>query len=167
MDECRLGLMPILRYIWAPKGERPVVDIHPRYKWFYVFSAIEPITGDNFSLICDAVCLEMMQYWLNEFSKTLKDNELCLLVLDGAGWHNEKGLKIPDNIVLLPQPPYSPECNPAERLWTWTRERLANKVFKNLDELVNATIDIINDWDKFKSILKSWVCYSWWKDALN
>lgn len=165
MDECRLGLMPILRYIWAPKGKRPIVDIYPRYKWFYVFSAVEPTTGDNFSLICDCVCLEMMQHWLDEFSKTLEKNEICLLVLDGAGWHNEKGLEIPENIILLFQPPYSPECNPAERLWTWIRERLANKIFKDLNELKYTTMDIINDWDKYKDILKSWLCYHWWQEA--
>ena len=66
---------------------------------------------------------------------------------------------------MLFQPPYSPECNPAERLWTCMRERLANKIFKDLNELKDTTMDIINDWDKYKSILKSWLCYHWWQEA--
>lgn len=167
MDESRMGLMPILRNIWSAKGQRPVIEVRPKYEWVYVFSAIEPTSGDNFSLICEGVCLEMMQYWLEEFSKSLKENEICILTMDQAGWHTEKGLKIPENIIILHQPAYSPECNPTERLWTWIKERLANKIFESKDDLINEIINILNNLDKYKHLLKSWVCYSWWNDAVN
>jgi hypothetical protein len=36
---------------------------------------------------------------------------IALLILDGAGWHGSPRLHLPDNIVLLPLPPYSPELN--------------------------------------------------------
>jgi hypothetical protein len=29
-DEHRIGLKPILRRVWAPRGQRPVIAIHPR-----------------------------------------------------------------------------------------------------------------------------------------
>ena len=87
--------------------------------------------------------------------------------MDQAGWHTVKGLKIPENIKILHQPAYSPECNPTERLWTWVRERLANKIFENKQDLTNEIIKILNDLDKYKDILKNWVCYSWWVDAVN
>jgi transposase len=167
MDESRMGLIPILRKIWSPIGQRPVIEVKPKYDWIYVFSAIEPTSGDNFSLICESVCLEMMQYWIDEFSKILADDEICLLTMDQAGWHTEKGLKVPKNIIILYQPAYSPECNPTERLWTWVKERLANKIFENKENLINNVIKILNDLDKYKSILKKWVCYSWWKDAVD
>ena len=35
-DEHRLGLKPILRRIWAAKGERPIAPVHHRYKWLYL-----------------------------------------------------------------------------------------------------------------------------------
>jgi DDE superfamily endonuclease len=42
-----------------------------------------------------------------------------VLVLDGAGWHNSSQLKIPYGIHLVFLPPYSPELQPAERLWPY------------------------------------------------
>jgi transposase len=41
----------------------------------------------------------------------------AVITLDGAGWHQVGGkLKLPDNISLLPLPPYSPELNPVENV---------------------------------------------------
>jgi len=37
------------------------------------------------------------------------------------------GLDVPDNIMLLYLPPYSPELNPTENIWDEIRE----KIFKN------------------------------------
>src|SRR3954471_17379368 len=35
-DEHRIGLKPIIRRVWAPKGQRPIALGHHRYKWLYV-----------------------------------------------------------------------------------------------------------------------------------
>ena len=41
----------------------------------------------------------------------------AILILDGAGWHKTGGaLVVPDNITLLPLPPYAPELNPVENV---------------------------------------------------
>jgi transposase len=45
------------------------------------------------------------------------------LVLDGAGYHGSKALRVPSNITLVPLPPYSPELNPVERVWLYLKER--------------------------------------------
>jgi len=45
-----------------------------------------------------------------------------VLVCDGAGWHRTGGrLRVPENITLLRLPPYSPELNPVENVWTRDR----------------------------------------------
>ena len=60
-------------------------------------------------------------------------------VLDGAGWHISKSLIVPDNITLMPLPPYSPELNPVENLWQYLRQNhLANRVFDSYDDIVDA-----------------------------
>jgi transposase len=46
---------------------------------------------------------------------------IALLVLDGAGWHSSPRLAVPENIVLLPLPAYSPELNPVENVWEFLR----------------------------------------------
>jgi transposase len=46
----------------------------------------------------------------------------AVLVLDQAGWHMSGGLTVPDNITLMPLPPYCPELNPQENVWQFMRD---------------------------------------------
>ncbi len=45
-----------------------------------------------------------------------------ILIMDQAGWHKSRGLRVPDNLTILYLPPYSPELNPVERLWAYLRD---------------------------------------------
>ena len=79
-----------------------------------------------------------MNIFLYEFSKKYKDKNV-LVILDQAGWHKAKGLKVPSNINLMFLPPYSPELNPVEKLWQWLRKEVThNNLFKTLEALMNA-----------------------------
>ena len=62
------------------------------------------------------VCNSAFQIFLDEFSK-INANELKIMVLDNGAFHKAKKLVIPDNIILIFLPPYSPELNPAEKVW--------------------------------------------------
>ncbi len=51
-----------------------------------------------------------------------------IVIWDGAGFHPQAGdARIPDNVVVVRQPPYSPELNPVERLWDQLRDGLCNR----------------------------------------
>jgi transposase len=55
------------------------------------------------------------------------------MVLDGAGWHRAKRLKVPANMRLISLPPWSPQLNPVEHVWDEVREKwFANRVFDSL-----------------------------------
>lgn len=41
-DEHRLGLLPILRRVWAPKGQRPITPVRRTYAWLYVYGFVRP-----------------------------------------------------------------------------------------------------------------------------
>jgi hypothetical protein len=58
-----------------------------------------------------------------------------LLVLDNAGWHGQANLKVPDGIRLIHLPPYSPELQPAETLWSVVDEPIVNKHIATIEEL--------------------------------
>ncbi len=62
-----------------------------------------------------------------------------VLVLDDAGRHGPEGLAVPDGISLVFLPPYSPELQPAERLWPLVDEAVVNRHFATLDAL-DATV---------------------------
>ena len=55
--------------------------------------------------------------------------------MDNGRFHTSKDLVVPDNIVLLFQPPYCPELNPIERLWEYLKADLKWSSFKTLAEL--------------------------------
>ncbi len=57
------------------------------------------------------------------------------MVLDNGAFHKAKILSIPENIVLIFLPPYSPELNPAENIWAKFKRDFTNRLFKTLDDL--------------------------------
>jgi len=80
------------------------------------------------------------------------------LLCDGAGWHQTGGrLRVPDNITLLPFPPYSPEPNCMENVWHYLRENtLCALVWDSYDAIVEACVTawhfLINDPNRIRSI---------------
>jgi transposase len=77
---------------------------------------------------------ETFQVFLDEFSKQ-NPSELKVIVLDNGAFHKAKVLVIPKNIMLIFLPPYSPELNPAEKMWQTIKRNFTNKFFSTLDEL--------------------------------
>ena len=100
-----------------------------------MFGAFSPITGDKFLLEYPNCNADSFELFLNELSKE-KPTELKVLVVDNAAFHKAKKTKIPENISLIFQPPYSPELNPAEQIWAWYKRDFTNKVFKSLEDIV-------------------------------
>jgi transposase len=137
-DEGRFGLQSTVTRIWAKRGEPVHVKVQQGYKNFYSYSAVSPHCGESFSLFLPEINTEMMNIFLDEFLKEYSDKDI-LFVLDQAGWHKAKDLKVPPNTTLMFLPPYSPELNPVEKLWQWLRkEATHNILFKTLEELMDA-----------------------------
>lgn len=69
-------------------------------------------------------------------------DEYKIVVLDNGAFHKAKSLNIPENIVLIFLPPYSPELNPAENMWAKFKRTFTNRLFKTLDELSEFICDV-------------------------
>ncbi len=89
-------------------------------------------------------------------------NKQVLLVLDGARWHTSKSLKIPEGIHLEFLPPYSPELQPAERLWPLTNEPIVNRSFETLEELEGELIPRLEVLMKQPEFIRGLTCFHWW-----
>lgn len=75
------------------------------------------------------------------------------MVLDNAGWHVAKALKVPKNITLLPLPPYSPQLNLIERIWAYLRSHyLSNRVYSDYDGLFDTCGEAWNQLDETRLI---------------
>lgn len=57
------------------------------------------------------------------------------MLLDNGSFHKAKHLVIPDNIALVFIPPYSPELNPAEKIWWKMKRAFSGKLHKTLDNV--------------------------------
>lgn len=90
---------------------------------------------------------ESFQVYLNEFSKQNR-NELKVMVLDNGAFHKTKTLQIPKNIILIFLPPYSPELNPAEKIWAKFKRAFSNNFFNNLENLQAFVATLSNSLEK-------------------
>ena len=136
-DEARFGLQPTARRVWSRRGARPVAWQQPRYEWRWVYGCVHPPTGRTHWLEMPCVNTAAMSAALATFARDVGADAAhrVVLVLDRAGWHRSKKLVVPQGVELWWLPAYTPQLNPAERLWTLVREAVANRVCASLDEL--------------------------------
>jgi transposase len=91
------------------------------YEWVYLYAAVNPATGASSAMLAPTVNTAYMTEHLRFIGAQVAPDAHAVLVLDQAGWHVAKGLRVPANITLLHLPPYSPELNPVERVWAFLR----------------------------------------------
>ena len=166
MDEHRLGLKPIPRRIWAEIGENLTADVNWKYQWLWLYGFVAPQSGETYFWILPYVNKELFLQVLEDFAREfgLGKEKQIMLVLDGAGWHVSPKVTehLPLGLHLEFMPAYSPELQPAERLWPIINEPLANRSFANLEEL-EAILDtrcqvILQQPELVKGITN----FSWW-----
>jgi transposase len=116
------------------KGVKPICPFHQVFKSLYLYGAFSPVDGNYFMLELPACNANLFQVFLNEFSKQ-NPTELKIMVLDNGAFHKAAKLDIPNNITLIFLPPYSPELNPAEKVWAKLKRDFTNRLFETLDEL--------------------------------
>lgn len=142
-DEARFGRITDARRCWAPKKLRPHVPAQFVREYIHAYAAVCPHDGTLDSLVLPDVDAQAMSLFLGELAQR-HPNEFILLVLDGAGWHTAKALRVPDNIKLVPLPPYSPELNPVEHLWEEIREKwFQNLVFNDIDGVEDRLVEAL------------------------
>ena len=89
-------------------------------------------------------------------------NKHILLAVDRAGWHISQDLKIPQGLHLTFLPPYSPELQPAERLWTLVDEPIANRSFETLDDLEEVLFHRCQSLLKQQELIQGLTGFHWW-----
>lgn len=166
-DEMRLGLKPVLRRVWAPRGRRPVARARRRYEWVYLYGFVRPKTGEAFWLVLPMVGARAFSLALAQFAEWVGAglDKRVVLVLDRAGWHIGGEVEVPEGVELELLPSRSPELQPAERLWPLVNERVANRPFSGLDQLEDALVERCLALSERPDVVRSHTLYHWWPDA--
>ena len=137
LDESRFGLKTLPRRRITLSGTKPVGPMQWRFEAFYLYGAVEPVTGESFLLEfshSDSTCFQL---YLEPLAQHYP-HQLHVIQLDNGSLHTAKKLQLPDNVVLLFQPPHSPQLNPIERLWQHLKDPLSWQIFNRLDDLREA-----------------------------
>jgi putative transposase len=101
-----------------------------------------------------------MNVYLQELSAAFRE-DIIVLVADKAAWHTSSGLHVPENIEIIPLPPYTPEMNPIEQIWAWIRVHgFRNELFQSLENVIDRLCDTIRSLtvDTVKSVtFRNWI----------
>ena len=116
------------------KGVKPICQFQQVFKSLYLFGAYSPFTGDHFELELPYCNTDSFQIFLDELSK-VNPKEFKIILLDNGSFHKAERLIKPNNIELLFIPPYTPELNPAEKIWWRMKRSFTGKLHKSLTEV--------------------------------
>ncbi|MDY6896032.1 MAG: IS630 family transposase [Thermotogota bacterium] len=164
-DEARVGQRGTSTRVWAEKGTRPRSIQQQQFLSAYIFGAFCPENNAAAGIIMPKSDTEAMEIHLKAISDKIAGGRHGLIVLDRAAWHITGKLQCPENISLLPLPPYSPELNPAEQVWQQLRQdSLSNRCFETYENIVDACCDAWNSFTSKAGAIKS-LCSRTWADV--
>lgn len=166
-DESRLGLHLPRPARVTGFGVKPLQPCAPLYEYYWLYAAIEPHTGE--SCWGELPCLDTgcFQAFLAHLSAQYP-HSLNVLVVDNAPAHTARTLELPDNVLLLHLPPYSPELNPVERLWQHLKTKIDvfdQQVRSSLTGLRDHVAEIIKQYSPAQ--LQSLTGYGYILNAVN
>jgi len=148
-DEARFGQKNTTTHVWSPVGARPRAVRQQQFEYAYLFGAVCPARGIGEAIVVPWINKEVMHKQIELIANVTDPDRHAIVVMDGASWHNEELSAEFDNVSMIKLPPYSPELNPIEKVWSWMRQHhLANRTFKGYDDIVSS---VCKAWNSFLS----------------
>ena len=130
--------MPIHRRLTG-YGVKPVQIVDPLYESYWMYAAVEPTTGDAFWWELPRLDADCFSLFLDKLGQHYAES-LNIILLDQAPAHVAQRVPLPENVVLVWLPAYSPELNPVERLWEDLKARI-----DVLDARVRSSLTALQD----------------------
>ena len=102
---------------------------------------------------------EDIVWFLNKLCGRYRKRDL-LIIWDGASIHRSEAVKAflkerPGRVHLESLPPYSPELNPVELVWSQLKNRLKNRVFLSLQDLMQAVQEQLNIFERERKLVQA------------
>jgi len=160
-DEMRLGLHGQVRRVWAPVGEKVEQVIQIVYRWMYLLLAVDPVGGRlTWSWVTHlrgVVLAPVMASW--------KAAGAAAVVLDNAPGHRNPVLRAAAPPVV-PLPPYSPELDPAERIFRALRPAIEGEAYPTLDAKQDRADTWLRELAADPARLRSLTAWDWLLDQV-
>lgn len=159
VDEAACYLLPLVAPTWAPKGQTPVLREACSYQRLNLMSAITP-TGKLYVAGQDVPYNGVdVAGFLHYLSRRFRGRKL-LVIWDGASIHRAQAVKDfleshPERVHLEVLPPYSPELNADEMVWSHLKRSLKNQVFTDLESLQQAVLEQVKQMQNNPALIRS------------
>ncbi len=140
-DEARFGQQGTRTRVGARKGTRPRAVRQTQSTFLSLLTAVCAATGAASGLISPVLNAEVVNLFLEQFSRELPAGVHAVLRWDGAGDHTSEAIRIPKNVSLIQLLPSWPELNPVENLWHYFRSHYWSlRVYRGYGELEEAAL---------------------------
>ncbi|VEP13851.1 transposase [Hyella patelloides LEGE 07179] len=163
-DETRLGYRTESGRKITRAGVKPKQILQWHYSYYYIYGLVEPVGGRSFFYEFSHFNSNCLGAFLAQFVQEYSQ-EIHIIQLDNASVHTAHKLIVPENIILLFQPPYCPELNPIERVWQYIKQKLKNLFFASLDDVKYKVGKILNSLSE--DIIYSLTGWEYILDALS
>ncbi|MFS1886050.1 IS630 family transposase [Vibrio sp. 10N.261.54.E10] len=166
-DEARFGQQNTTTRLWATRGTRPRVVKQQQFEYAYLFGSVCPSRGIGEAMVVPWVNKDIMINHLEQISKVTEKDRHSVVIMDGAGWHTDDIANPFDNVSIIKLPPYSPELNPIEQVWSWLRQHyLANQNFIDYNDIVSKVCSAWNGFLECKDRVTK-MCTRDWIDLIS
>ena len=128
LDEMRLGLVGTTRRRWGLRGVKIVQPLQRRYEWTYLVLLVD---GERGQLWWTWQATMKSDHLLASLRDLRTRSTIAAVVWDGAPAHRERRVRAL-GLPLVELPPYSPELNPAERIFEELRRHVEGEVYATL-----------------------------------
>lgn len=141
-DETSLYLQATTQAVWAPRGQTPVVRIHPNREKVSFYGTLNLKTGQEIVMRSHVMNSQASVRHLEQILDSEPDVPI-LVLWDRAPWHF--GQPIRDVLSANPRleimyfPVAAPDLNPQEHIWKVTRRAVShNHLVPKLPELADS-----------------------------
>ena len=128
-DEAGLYLQATTMAVWAPKGQTPVVKLHPGREKVNFYGSLNLKTGQEIVTRTTTMNSESSAQHLQQVLDGYPDQQI-LLLWDRAKWHQGQAVKdllaANSRLEVIFFPPASPELNPQEQVWKKARRAVSH-----------------------------------------
>jgi len=158
----RLGLHSQLRRRWCPRGYKLTQPQQMRFEWKWLSLAVEVQTGKLFWRWQERLRSDCVQETVGKW----KEEGIAALVWDNAPSHRAK-VVTQVGLPIAYLPPFSPELNPAERIFEEVRRWVEGKLYATLDDKVKAVEHYLQELAQEPERVKKLAAWQWIIDGIQ
>ena len=159
-DEMRVGLRGMVRRVWGVRGLKVVQRLQLVYEWKYLFLVVDFVRGKLEWAWMDSMKSETVA---RAVLGVRRHTQVRALVWDGARSHRSELVRSVVGVNTVVQPAYSPELNPAERVFEEIRRWVEGRMYGSVEEKMAAVNDCLSKLESDPERVKSLVGWEWIK----